>query len=57
MLGRELNVSLFSGDDPVFAFNGGDPEAASSYSLFEVNSVMFDAPSSLFSRFARSATS
>jgi hypothetical protein len=43
-LGRELNVSLFNGDDPVFAFNGGDPEAASSYSLFEVNSVMIDAP-------------
>jgi hypothetical protein len=44
MLGRELYVSLFNGDDGVFAFNGGDPEAASSYSLFEVNSVEIDAP-------------
>ena len=43
-LGRELNVSLFLGNDPVLAFNGGDPEAASSYSQFEVNSVTFDAP-------------
>jgi hypothetical protein len=44
MLGRELYVNLFHGDDGVFAFNGGDPEAASSYSLFEVNSVEIDAP-------------
>ena len=44
VLGRELNVTLFNGDDRVLSYDGGDPEAASSYTLFEVNSVKLDAP-------------
>jgi hypothetical protein len=44
VLGRELNVLLFNDDDPVLAFNGGDPDVASNYSVFEVNSVKLDVP-------------
>lgn len=44
ILGREFNVIIFNDDDPVVSFDGGDPDAASSYSFFEVNSVKLDAP-------------
>jgi hypothetical protein len=44
VLGRELNVMLFNEGDQVLSFNGGDPDEAVNYSLFEVNSVKFDAP-------------
>jgi hypothetical protein len=44
VLGRELNVLLFNDDAPVLAFNGGDPDVASNYSVFEVNSVKIDVP-------------
>ncbi len=44
MLGRELNLTLFNGDDPLLRFNGGDPDAVASYSLFQVNSFKFDVP-------------
>lgn len=44
VLGRELNLLLFNDDDRVLSFNGGDPDLASSYSVFEVNSVKLDAP-------------
>jgi hypothetical protein len=44
VLGREVNVFLFNGDDRVLSFDGGDPDAVSSYSAFDVNSVKIDAP-------------
>ncbi len=44
VLGREVNVTLFNGDDRVLSFEGGDPDAVSSYSAFDVNSVKVDAP-------------
>jgi hypothetical protein len=44
VLGREVNVMLFNGDDRVLSFEGGDPDAVSSYAAFDVNSVKVDAP-------------
>ncbi len=44
MLGRELFVTLYNDDDPLARFDGGDRNDSNDYTLFEVNSVEFDAP-------------
>ncbi len=44
MLGRELFVTLYNDDDPLARYDGGDRNDSRNYTLFEVNSVEFDAP-------------
>ncbi len=44
MLGRELLVTLYDGDDSFLRYDGGDQSDPGNYTLFQINSVKFDVP-------------